>query len=106
MPTLAPASASKIAVAAPIPREPPVTRAFLPRREIIVGRGRGVGGSRDQGRRAEISESALDPSIPRPLDPGPSQLPLDCLTNRVLHAEMDFLGAIRPVRRHDDDVVG
>src|SRR6266403_1164240 len=37
MATLAPSSASARALAAPMPREPPVTRATLPARDLVIG---------------------------------------------------------------------
>src|SRR6185437_4044476 len=37
MATLAPSSASARALAAPMPREPPVTRATLPERFLVIG---------------------------------------------------------------------
>src|SRR5688572_7873749 len=76
MPTSAPQSASSRAVAAPMPRDPPVTRARLPRRLIT------------------------------PTSPGSRrELRFDRLADRVLDAEVNLLRTICAVGGNDDGMV-
>src|ERR1051325_3906190 len=81
MATLTPNAANSCAVAAPIPRDPPVTRAFLPLRSIM--------------RRSRC-----------PVPCSLSQSLVDQIADDVLDAEVQLLRAIGPRGRDHDTMSG